>query len=355
MVEFSHNSFLNSHRIQGASLLRLIFCFLTGALLLIAGFIYFDYHKFTNTPFSQNITNNDSIDIPPGSALPLIVKNLRSAQLTDAPWWYWRVLAWQMRAGTNLHAGEYRLTTDLTPREFLRRMMAGEVIQHQFTIVEGWTFSQLRTALTQETKLQQTLTNLSEAEIMHRLGVPDQLPEGRFLPETYAYVHGTSDLELLKRAHSAMQKTLDKLWSQRDANLPLTSPEQALILASIVEKETGRAEERPEIASVFLQRFKMGMRLQTDPTVIYGLGENFNGNLTRRDLDTDTPFNTYTRDGLPPTPIALPGKAALEAVLHPTPSKALYFVARGNGTHEFSETLEAHNRAVAKYQLRKNP
>jgi UPF0755 protein len=186
---------------------------------------------------------------------------------------------------------------------------------------------------------------------MLELGAASELPEGRFLPETYSYVKGMSDTDILRRAHEAMQKALDKQWPTRDPGVALDSPYQALILASIVEKETGRADERPQIAGVFLRRLKIGMRLQTDPSVIYGLGAAYNGNLHKRDLEADTPFNTYTRDGLPPTPIALPGAAALTAVLHPVATNALYFVARGDGTHEFSATLEAHNSAVAKYQL----
>jgi len=343
------------YRVKGVARLRTIFFIGISALLSGCGWVYWDYQTFTELPLLQSSTSTEAIEIPRGSGLPAIVNHLRTRGLTDAPWWYWRALAWQMNASKNLHAGEYPLTPNLTPREFLRRMINGEVIQHKFTIVEGWNFKQLRNALTQEVKLQQTLNGVSENEIMRRLGVPDQSPEGRFLPETYSFVRGMSDFELLKRAHFAMQQTLDNLWPHREPTLSLTTPDQALILASIVEKETGHAEERPQIASVFLQRLKIGMRLQTDPTVIYGLGENFDGNLTRRDLETDTPFNTYTREGLPPAPIAMPGKASLEAVLRPASGKALYFVARGNGTHVFSETLEAHNRAVAKYQLRRNP
>jgi UPF0755 protein len=235
----------------------------------------------------------------------------------------------------------------------LKRMAAGEVIQHKFTIVEGWNFKQLRLALAQQEKLQPTLAGLSDVEIMKKLGMADQAAEGQFLPETYVYLKGQADLDVLRRAHTAMQQQLDGLWSQRDSGLPLESPYQALILASIVEKETGRAEERPQIAGVFMRRLKLGMRLQTDPSVIYGLGDNYDGNIHRRDLDTDTPYNTYTRSGLPPTPIALPGKAALAAVMHPAPGNSLYFVARGDGTHQFSDTLEAHNTAVGKFQLGK--
>jgi UPF0755 protein len=259
-----------------------------------------------------------------------------------------------MGGAGRLHAGEYAIEPGLSPRALLAKLAAGEVIQHHFTIVEGWTFAQLRDALAHDAGLTQSLSTSDDAAIMRQLGAADAPPEGWFLPETYNYVKGMEDIDILRRAHKAMADELDKLWPGRDPNVPLQSPYEALILASIVEKETGRADERPQIAAVFQHRLKIGMRLQTDPTVIYGLGAAFDGNLRRADLDTDTPFNTYTRDGLPPTPIALPGAASLNAALHPAATDALYFVARGNGSHEFSATLEAHNRAVAKYQLHRN-
>jgi UPF0755 protein len=253
-----------------------------------------------------------------------------------------------------LHAGEYALTPGLTPTTLLQKMAAGDVLQHHFTIVEGWTFHQLRGALAQDAGLQQTLGSVDDAEIMRRLQVGGAPPEGWFLPETYSYVKGMSDFDILRRSHEAMAKLLDDSWAAHPADFVLESPYQVLTLASIVEKETARVEERPLIAGVFLHRLRLGMRLQTDPTVIYGLGARYDGNLHRRDLDADTPYNTYTRDGLPPTPIALPGRAAVEAVMHQAPTDALYFVARGDGTHEFSATLDAHNRAVERYQLHRN-
>jgi UPF0755 protein len=253
-----------------------------------------------------------------------------------------------------LHAGEYALTPGMTPTELLRKMAAGDVVQHHFTIVEGWTFKQLRVALAQEAGLQQTLAAVDDREIMSRLGAAGALAEGWFLPETYSYVKGMSDLDALRRAHEAMRKLLDTLWGGHPSDFVLDSPYQLLTLASIVEKETARPDERPLIAGVFLHRLRLGMRLQTDPSVIYGLGAQYDGRIHRRDLDADTPYNTYTQAGLPPTPIALPGKAALEAVMHPAATDALYFVARGDGSHEFSTTLDAHNQAVARYQLHQN-
>ncbi len=235
----------------------------------------------------------------------------------------------------------------------LDRIVAGRVIQYPLTIVEGWTFRQLRQALAAHPQLTQTLAGLSDAEIMARLGRPGAHPEGWFLPDTYHFPKGFTDEAFLRRALTAMEQRLTQVWERRAPDTPLNDPYQALVLASIIEKETGVAAERAEIAGVFARRLRLGMRLQTDPTVIYGLGEAFDGNLRRRDLEADTPYNTYTRPGLPPTPIALPGLAALEAAAQPAAGDALYFVADGQGGHVFSRTLEEHHRAVRRYQQRK--
>jgi UPF0755 protein len=312
--------------------------------------LYGEYKRFADAPIA-GIAQSTAVDVPLGLPLPGVVKLLGTRGLSPGNAYYWRLLAREMGVAGKLHAGEYALEPGLTPRALLRKMAAGEVVQHHFTIVEGWTFAQLRAALAQDAGLAQTLGGVDDKELMRRLGDPDALPEGQFLPETYSYVKGMSEFDVLRRAHEALRKTLDKLWPDRAADTPLASPYQALTLASIIEKETGRADERPQIARVFLSRLKLGMKLQTDPTVIYGMGAAYEGNIHKRDLEADTPFNTYTRYGLPPTPIALPGKAALDATVHPATTPALYFVARGDGSHEFSPTLEAHNRAVAKYQL----
>ena len=322
-------------------------------LLLLAGsaaYLYSDYSRFAEAPL-QPLAAPATIDVPLGSALPGILRELERQNVQPGSGLYWRLLARQMGVAGKLHAGEYALTPGISPRALLAKMAAGDVIQHHFTIVEGWTFAQLRDALAHDAGLRQTLAGVDDGALMRELGSSDTTPEGWFLPETYSYVKGMSDLDLLRRAYEAMHKALQKQWDAREAGLALPAPYQALILASIVEKETARAEERPQIAAVFLHRLALGMKLQTDPTVIYGLGASFDGNLRKHDLETDTPFNTYTRGGLPPTPIALPGAAALAAVTHPASTNALYFVARGDGTHEFSATLEAHNSAVAKYQL----
>lgn len=321
-------------------------------LIAVGVFAWRDYSQFADTPLA--LAAPTTIDVPIGTQLPGILRELERQHVRTGTSLHWRLLARQMGVAGKLHAGEYALDAGITPRALLAKMAAGEVIQHRFTIVEGWTFAQLREALAREAGLKQTLAASNDAAIMRALGAADVPAEGQFLPETYNYVKGMDDVDILRRAHKAMSDALDKQWNLRAADLPLQSPYQALILASIVEKETARADERPLIAGVFLHRLKIGMRLQTDPTVIYGLGAAFDGNLRRGDLDTDTPFNTYTREGLPPTPIALPGAAALSAALHPAATDALYFVARGDGTHEFSPTLEAHNRAVAKYQLHHN-
>lgn len=322
------------------------------ALAVAAGF-YHDFQRFADAPLAP-LETPLIFDVAQGTSLSGIVRDLQLRGVDAGPPLYWRALAWQMGVAGQLRAGEYLLPAGTTPRELLAKLAAGKVIQHRFTIVEGWTFAQLREALARDTSLQQTLIGVDAAAIMRELGAAGAPAEGWFLPETYNYVKGKRDLDILRRAHAAMQQELDRLWSARAPDLPLTSEYQALILASIVEKETARANERAQVAGVFEHRLKTGMRLQTDPSVIYGLGATYDGKIHTRDLETDTPYNTYTRAGLPPTPIALPGKAALEAVLHPQATDALYFVARGDGTHEFSATLEAHNRAVAKYQLHKN-
>jgi len=320
----------------------------------VAWWFYRDYRLFTDSPLAP-LPETTNMDVPIGTHLPGVLHLVEQRGIRTGNSLYWRLLARELGVAGKLHAGEYALTPGLTPAELLRKMAAGDVVQHHFTIVEGWTFKQLRLALAQDGALQHTLAAVDDKEIMLRLGAPPgALAEGWFLPETYSYVKGMSDLDVLRRAYDAMHKVLDVLWGGHPSDFALDSPYQLLTLASIVEKETARPEERPLIAGVFLHRLRIGMRLQTDPAVIYGLGAQYDGRIHRRDLDADTPYNTYTRIGLPPTPIALPGKAALEAVMHPAATDALYFVARGDGTHEFSATLDAHNQAVARYQLHQN-
>lgn len=248
-----------------------------------------------------------------------------------------------------MKAGSYEITPGMTPRRLLAMLVRGDQALKSITLVEGWSFKQVRQALQKAELLAQDSIGLAPEMIMEKLGKPGVHPEGRFFPDTYTYAKGSSDLAVLKRAAKAMDKRLDAAWAQRQPDTPLTSPEQALILASIVEKETGKPSDRGQIAGVFVNRLRMGMLLQTDPTVIYGMGDKFDGNIRKRDLQMDTPYNTYTRSGLPPTPIAMPGKAALLAAVQPATTRALYFVARGDGTSQFSATLDEHNRAVNKY------
>jgi len=240
---------------------------------------------------------------------------------------------------------------DTTWDGLLRVVVAGRGVARSWLVVEGWTFAQARAALARAAGVEPTLAGVSDAEVMARLDRPGVHPEGRLLPETYYYQAGTTDLELLRVANDALETELQRAWQTRDATLPLASADEALVLASIIEKETGRADARQLNAGVFVYRLRRGMRLQTDPTVIYGLGDAFDGNLRTRDLQSDTPYNTYTRAGLPPTPIALAGKAALRAAVSPAQTTALFFVSRGDGSHQFSDTLTAHNEAVVRYQL----
>jgi UPF0755 protein len=251
----------------------------------------------------------------------------------------------------HLRAGRYEIARGITLEGLLDKLRRGEVLREKLTIVEGWTVRDLRAALAAHADLRQDSARMSTAELLKAVGAAESHPEGLFAPDTYVFDPGSSDLELLRNAYRAQASRLAEAWAQRDPAVPLKTPYEALILASIVEKETGQASERGLVAGVFVNRLRRSMLLQTDPTVIYGLGEKFDGNLRKRDLLADGPYNTYTRAGLPPTPIALPGRAALQAALNPPATRALYFVARGDGTSAFSETLSEHNRAVARYQL----
>jgi UPF0755 protein len=259
-------------------------------------------------------------------------------------WFRWSGEARKIRAGS------YEISRGTTPASLLSKMVRGDSTLATVRLLEGWTFRQFRAELAKAEALKPTTAGMTDAEVMAAIGAPGDFPEGRFYPDTYAYSKGSADLAVLKRAHHAMEVRLAQAWAERAADTPLRDIEEALKLASIIEKETGAAVDRGKVAGVFTNRLRIGMLLQTDPTVIYGLGQAFDGNLRKRDLQTDTPYNTYTRAGLPPTPISMPGKASLLAAVRPDPTKALYFVARGDGSSEFSETLADHNRAVNKYQ-----
>jgi len=287
--------------------------------------------------------------IEPGTTPRGVARDVIAAGIdTDARLLY----AWFRLSGQDrlIKAGNYEIPAGTTPRQLLQKLVRGEEALRAVTLVEGWTFRQVRQALAREDQLKPDTKGLADDAVMAKLERPGVPAEGRFFPDTYTYAKGSSDLAVLRRAMHAMDRRLEAAWAQRSADTPLRSADEALILASIVEKETGRPSDRAQIAGVFSNRLKAGMLLQTDPTVIYGLGEKFDGNLRRRDLLADTPWNTYTRAGLPPTPIAMPGKASLIAAVQPQQTNALYFVAKGDGTSHFSPTLDEHNRAVNRYQ-----
>lgn len=254
-----------------------------------------------------------------------------------------------------MRAGSYELERGITPRTLLNVLVRGEEATRSLVLVEGWNFRQVRAALAKAEQLKPDTVGQTDEEVMTRLGRLGLHPEGRFFPDTYTYSKGSTDFALLQRAMRAMDKKLEAAWAARAADLPLKTPDEALILASIVEKETGKAQDRSEISAVFVNRLRIGMPLQTDPSVIYGMGTRFDGNLRKKDLQTDSPWNTYLRNGLPPTPIAMPGKAALLAAVQPAQSKSLYFVSRGDGTSQFSNSLDEHNRAVNRYQRGTDP
>lgn len=266
----------------------------------------------------------------------------------------WSFLIWARYRGLagSLKAGDYQLPADATMQDLLQLVTSGKVIDYPVTFIEGWNFKQIRQSLANQKNLRQLIEKLDDQAVMKEIGADGVYPEGRFYPDTYRYTATMSDIDILQQSYDRMSQLLNEEWEKREEGLPLESKDQALVLASIIEKETGSAEERPLIAGVFTNRLRKGMRLQTDPTVIYGMGDSYKGNIRKKDLLTDTPYNTYTRSGLPPTPIAMPGGDAIHAALHPTDTKALYFVARGNGQHKFSATLSEHNEAVIKYQLK---
>jgi len=303
---------------------------------------------WVNQPLKLPAPNVD-LSVEPGTTPRGIAQAVADAGVDVPPQllYLWFRFSGQDR---QMRAGSYELDRGVTPRLLLNILVRGEEATRSLVLVEGWNFRQVRAALAKAEQLKPETAGLSEEDVMARLGRPGVHPEGRFFPDTYTYSKGSTDVALLQRAMRAMDKKLDAAWAARAADLPLKTPDEALILASIVEKETGKAQDRAEIAAVFANRLRLGMPLQTDPSVIYGLGTRFDGNLRKRDLQADTPWNTYTRNGLPPTPIAMPGKAALLAAVQPAQSKSLYFVSRGDGTSQFSSSLDDHNRAVNRYQ-----
>ena len=299
-----------------------------------------------------NLTQEQLLDVPAGATPTGTFNRLEADGVLDGAFWlrlYWRFNL----DGQPLHSGEYRMTPGMTAQGLIGLWQRGEVVQYSLTLVEGWNFRQVRLALAKHEKIVQTLAGLTDSEVMEKLGHPGVFPEGRFFPDTYRFVRGMTDVEFLKKAYNRLDDVLAQEWSKRAADAPYTDPYQALIMASLVEKETGVPEERGQIAGVFVRRMKIGMLLQTDPTVIYGLGERYNGKLTRAHLKEANPYNTYMVAGLPPTPIAMVGREAIHAALNPVPGSSLYFVARGDGSHIFSDNLDAHNAAVREFQLKR--
>lgn len=318
-------------------------------LIVLAGVVFGGWMLwFASAPIKQSQPEVE-FAIQPGSGLRAAVRQMQSAGLEFSGPSFVLMARVLGRAG-NIKAGYYALAEGATPLDLLDKITRGDFVQRSILLVEGWTFAQARAALDAHPDVRHDTLGLSDEAVMQRIGQPGVQPEGRFFPDTYVFAKGTSDVDILKRAYDSLARHLAQAWEGRDADLPLKTQEEALILASIVEKETGRADDRATIAAVFHNRLRIGMLLQTDPTVIYGMGERFDGNLRRNDLRADTPYNTYTRRGLPPTPIALPSRAAIDAVMHPADTNALYFVARGDGTSQFSRTLDEHNRAVNRYQ-----
>ena len=319
---------------------------LLAAILLTVWLAYYAITPLKLRPNSQEI------EIQAKSGLRSIANQLVKQGVLKEPWRF-ILLAKLLKKESFLQAGSYTLNKNISPYQLLLSLNHGKTTQGAVTFIEGHTFAQMREKLASNDAVKQTITGLSESEILKLMGSQYQVAEGLFFPDTFYFDRNSADTVMLKRSYDAMQNKLAKAWLTRDANLPYKNSYEALIMASIVEKETGKPSERAMIAGVFINRLRLGMRLQTDPTVIYGMGLQYKGNIRKKDLLYDTPYNTYTRDGLPPSPIAMPGAAAIDAVLHPNATKALYFVGKGDGSHAFSDNLEAHNRAVVKYQLKK--
>lgn len=316
---------------------------------LAGAWVMMDYRSFVNEPLSFD-KDGLRYEIKAGKTLTHVAKDLQRRGLIDSA----SYLVWLGKfegMANNIKAGEYRFDDGILPERLLEQITKGEMLQYAITVVEGWNFRQLMDAVHSNEYFLHTLSDYSDEEIMEKIGHPGEHPEGLFLPDTYYFPRLTTDVAFLQRAYDATQLFLTQNWPERSIDVEFKKPYEALIMASIVEKETGLPSERKQIAGVFNRRLQKRMRLQTDPTVIYGLGHTFDGNIRRRDLRKDTPYNTYLRRGLPPTPIAMPGRAAILAALNPMPGIDLYFVARGDGGHKFSATLEQHNAAVVQYQL----
>ena len=329
-------------------LLLIIFTFAMFAICVFGYWLWQEKEMHLNTA----LLNSDDIqyNLKKGSTLKQVLFELTDLGILSNPY-YLLFEARQTNKGNLIKAGEYRIQPGTTPRQLLDQFIDGKQVQYSLTLIEGWNYREVFKALKEHEQLVQTLDDLTPEEIMNILDMQGVHPEGQFYPETYHFPKGTTDVDFLKRANLRLQTVLNEEWENRAEDLPYQTPYEALVMASIIEKETGAAEERGMIAGVFVRRLLKDMKLQTDPTVIYAMGEQFDGNIRKKDLSIDSPYNTYVYKGLPPTPIAIAGRAAIHAALHPQDGKALFFVSKGNGLHYFSETLEEHNQAVRKYQL----
>lgn len=319
-------------------------------LLVAAGALSADVARFLDQPLTGDSAT--TVVIEPGMSFAAVTQRLADEGIIDKPRYqqYFALYARYTGAARQIKSGEYRVPAAATVGELLALLTSGQTVQYRITIIEGWTFAEMRKAIAAQDAIKHTLQDKTAAQIMALLGHPEQKAEGRFMPDTYFFPRGATDLSIYKRAYASMHKFLQQAWAERANNIAVDSAYEALILASIIQKETAVPAERKRIAGVFTRRLKKGMLLQTDASVIYGI-KDFNGDITSKNLRTDTPYNTYMNPGLPPTPIALPGRASIVAALHPAPGDALYFVAKNDGTHKFSATLAEHNRAVRKYQL----
>lgn len=320
-------------------------------LLALAGLALWGGYRYWETRLEAplTVTSETLFEVPEGAGFHRVIAELESSGLLADGWAYRLFTRLKPELIPSLRPGEYRLEPGMTGLELFEMLDAHRVVTYALTIPEGWTFARMREALEGAEKLDHQLSELSDEEVMAHLGREGEHPEGRFFPDTYRYHKGVSDTDILRQGMTRMDELLERVWAERDEDITLETPYEALIMASLIERETGAPQERREIAGVFKRRMQKGMRLQTDPTVIYGMGEAYTGNITRADLREPTPYNTYVIDGLPPTPIALPGLASLEAAVNPAEGETLYFVSRGDGTHHFSKTLREHNNAVNRY------
>ncbi len=333
------------------TLFRVIRLTFYAVFLSCVAIAYYVYSESVSKPLNNRTYK---LEIPKGVGVSWLANHLEKQGVIESRHLF-RAYTWLNKRDIQIKAGEYTLIDVVDVTELVEKVERGDVIQYSITLIEGQTFKQYLAQLTSQERLVSELQDMTPTQIMRRLGAAGQHPEGQFAPQTYFYQNGDSDFDVLAQAYKRMQTIMNDAWEQRDTSIKLRSPYELLIMASIIEKETGAAHERTEISGVFNNRLGIGMRLQTDPTVIYGMGEKYKGNIRRKDLTTDTPYNTYTRHGLPPTPIAMPGEAALMAAAKPATTKALYFVGKGDGTHYFSKTLKEHNNAVIKYQLGGKP